>query len=343
MDDRYTCIFGVIASESEYYNEMKKIWMDNVCIFNKKNKNKRVIVYFLYGNREKSEGNYYKIKKSNDDIYDLYGNCEESCETMIKKSIMFFEEVVRIYPEVQADGMTYIIRSNLSTLFNFEKHYDELNKINKDIIEYKREFKREPYFFGGTFVDSFDISNILFSGTNLMFNILSLKLIIKDRDSLIEVKLNDDVVISTFLVGNFASRLLLRDIKRLDIVEGMTRYKSCEIYDNSISCFRFKTSDRNRDVQIMKKLLDKMYLKDFKNEIFVNQIILENENVSNFLIIQDEENSDTYADKCFYIYADKCDSNEIKGKKQDLKKKLIIIIFIGLIILYLYYYLKQNN
>ncbi len=99
---------------------------------------------------------------------------------------------------------------------------------------------------------------------------------------------------------NYIDNIISKDVKRLDIVTTFIRYKSCYCFDNTMSCFRFKNVNRQEDIEMMKKLVDEMYLPNFENKNFV-KYIYSKYNVSLSIIEQDVTYAKTCAKKCFIL------------------------------------------
>jgi len=232
-------IIGVIASESEEYNLMKKNWEMNA-----DNCNSDIEVYFLYGdkNLEKS----YNIEKNTKNTYNFYSKCEETFNNLLYKTISFFEWVLLNKQNCM------VIRSNLSTLFKL----DDIFSLYKDFYKYK-------YFFGGTFIGETEKYNIIFSGTNLTFSIETLKLILDYKNELLKIKKNDDVVLSEFICKNYYNIHQFYNLKRLDFTD-IILFQFSELQNiDDILCYRFKSNNRIKDNKLMKEILKKSFDQNF--------------------------------------------------------------------------------
>lgn len=224
-------IVGVIASESYEYDMMKKNWEKNV-----DNCDNDIEVYFLYADEKLSEP--YKIEKNSIKSYNFYIKCEEIFENLLRKTIVFFEWVTN------NKNKCMILRSNLSTLFKL----DEIFMLYKDLYKYK-------YFFGGTFVESYLELDTIFSGTNLTFSMDTLKLIVDNKNFLLKVKQNDDVVLSRYIFQNYYRTHYFYNIKRIDFTDKLlfqyTKFNEIE----KVLCYRFKSFSRIKDSQLMTSIL----------------------------------------------------------------------------------------
>lgn len=234
-------IIGVIASESYEYDIMKQNWEDNV-----DNCNNDIEVYFLYADEKLTEP--YKIERNSKKSYKFYIKCEEIFENLLLKTITFFEWVTNNKKNCM------ILRSNLSTLFKL----DDLFVLYKTFYAYK-------YFFGGTFVESYLALDTIFSGTNLTFSIDTLKLIVDNKNVLLKVKQNDDVVLSRYIFQNYYRIHYFYNIKRIDFTDKLLfQYTKFNEIKN-VLCYRFKSSSRIEDSKLMRKIV--------KNNFNINYIL----------------------------------------------------------------------
>jgi hypothetical protein len=238
-------VIGVISSRNLEYDSFKDIWIQNVIQYNRSNRNK-IDVYFLYCHRlDKS----YDILQIDKHIYDFFCNDDETFQNILKKTVVFFQYICQT-------EFDFLIRSNASTLFEFNKlFYWMHNKPNK-------------LFFAGTYNIYRRNDNILLlSGTNLTFS--------KDTVCLIASNMNvnmyneeiDDVAISLFM----SKYDVIRDnIKRLDFTDTII-YNRCKKYDPDIFCFRFKSSNRQEDISIMYNVLNILYIPNYSLISFIKK------------------------------------------------------------------------
>lgn len=232
-------IVGILASHNEIYDEFKKIWIENIKTITK---NDNFSFYFIYG----GENEYIN---DNGKWIDLYYNIQETIPNMLRKSCRFFEYVNNKY-----DGDFYILRTNLSTLFDFEKLYKWITKLPTN------------YFFGGSLIDGYSGSLTKISGTNMIFSTEILKFLIKNQDRFIYNQ-NEDVVLSHMIILNLYPFLRFKTIKRLDFLKDSTiMYHRCslntQLYD--FFCYRFKSDDRKSDIENMRYILYNNNLDKFK-------------------------------------------------------------------------------
>ncbi len=252
-------IIGVIASESYEYDMMKRNWEDNV-----DNCSSNIEVYFLYADINLNTD--YKIENNTKNSFNFYIKCEEIFENLLYKTIAFFYWVT-IHKQ-----NCMVLRSNLSTLFKL----DDLFVLYKDFYKYQ-------YFFGGTFVESYLGLDTMFSGTNLTFSMDTLKLIVDNKDVLLNVKQNDDVVLSRYIFQNYYRIHYFYNIKRIDFTDKLLfQYAKFNEIKN-VLCYRFKSSSRIKDSKLMRKILKN----NFNINYISDQIIF---NYFNYLLINFDYN-----------------------------------------------------
>jgi hypothetical protein len=159
----------------------------------------------------------------------------------------------------------YFIRTNITTLFDFDALISWLTTKPRD------------YFFAGTLINNIDIS-ISFSGTNLVMTRDVCLYLIKHHDKLLPdiIEIGDDIAISHVITMGLYPVLKLQNILRVDFVElnqyntgKIVLYQKCEMLDENIFCFRFKTLDRQFDIDLMKKTSHLINSKNFILSILV--------------------------------------------------------------------------
>lgn len=96
-------IISVITSQG--YETMKDIWIHNFSLHAPNN----MELYFIYGKNDKYQNT---VKRVMGDIYDFYGNHEESFSNICKKTLDFFEFINDKHDEY------VLLRTNVSTMFN---------------------------------------------------------------------------------------------------------------------------------------------------------------------------------------------------------------------------------
>jgi hypothetical protein len=107
--------------------------------------------------------------------------------------------------------------------------------------------------------------------------------LIKHNDKLLPeiIEIGDDIAISHVITMGLHSVLKLQSVLRLDFVElnqyntgKIVLYQKCELFDEKIFCFRFKTSDRQFDIDLMQKVSHFINSKNFILSIFVRCLSL---------------------------------------------------------------------
>lgn len=293
------CIIGVISSAGYGYESMKEIWFENVNEFNKSNENDKIYLFYLEGYKtydmfleDKLENINYSIEQiSNNNIYKFKIECKEIFENLLKKSLVFFNHIEKFCSEKYKDEYTFVIRSNLSTLFNFNKLFRTLKNINTKMLE-----SNNTHFMGGSIINSYHPIYSGYSGTNISFTINTLqKILIKSELLLSRYKDPDDLLLSAIIFQNYKENLLTMDYKLICFLEDMILFKSINnINDDSIFCYRFKTNNREDDSKLMKILLDKIYKKDFNLLNFINEYKNNRQ-----IATQNSEYANNYSLNCF--------------------------------------------
>jgi hypothetical protein len=257
------CVIGVISSEGAAYQSMKDTWTKNASTFNESTSHDVIELYFIEA-EQRSDTQLYTIDKMQDDVYLFRANCKETFKNILKKSIIFFKHMSQS-DTMNAEGQfTFVMRSNLSTLIDFKKLFKSLHET--DAALHKQEWE---YFLGGSIIDKYCALRTYFSGTNLTFTIPVLKHIVKSYKEILDNEEDgDDIVLSAWVMG-LHKTLLMRDYKRLDFCEDIT-FNSCDSFDESIFCFRYKTEDRTKDAELMAQHYSIMYKNMTLKEQFIH-------------------------------------------------------------------------
>lgn len=236
-------ILGVIASNELHYSEMKKVWIMNVL----SNYQVDTIVYFIYGDKDIKET---KVDKIGNGLYDIYVECEEKYDNILLKTILFYEYIKDNYDKY------IVLRTNISTLFEMAL----LKRYMQHIKEYK-------YFIGGTFIHGYMGIDTWISGTNLCITSELVKIILENKYKLLNIKKNDDVVISEFLMYNMDKDWVIWNNRRIDFVDDII-FQYCNVETSmNVFCYRFKSFNRWEDV----KLMHKMYINEFDIFKIINE------------------------------------------------------------------------
>jgi len=258
------CVIGVISSRGDGFESMKETWMKNVERFNASRQGNLVELYFIEG-EQRNDTELYHVEELLPNIHLFRANCEETFKNILKKSILFFKHISEIDHKEEPKELTFAIRSNLSTLFDFEKLFKYLYEVNTAL-----HIKEWEHFIGGSIIDKYCALQTFFSGTNLTFSMPAVKLLVQNyREIVKNTKDGDDIVMSAWLVNMCHKSLLMRDMRRLDFCKEVT-FNSCDSFDNSLFCYRFKTDNRKEDAILMSNCSKLLYTGLSVKEQFVD-------------------------------------------------------------------------
>jgi hypothetical protein len=283
------CIIGVISSPGTGYDDMKNIWFENVNEFNKRSDKDKVYLFFLEGHKRHDRTQYAIEQISENHIYKFKANCEEKFENLLRKTLIFFQYVKEFHNEKIDDEYTFVIRSNLSTLFNLERVFKMFKEINNKMIESKSDL-----FIGGSIIDNYYELKTCYSGTNITMSLPIVKIVASNAKNVMETAKEDDIALSRWTIENNRGNLLSQDIMRVDFIEEVLLNSINKIDDEKIFCYRFKTKNREDDSKLMKTLLEKVYDKEFK----LVKFILENKGERN-VCAKNIEYAESFAKECF--------------------------------------------
>jgi hypothetical protein len=257
------CIVGVISSEGPGFQTMKEVWKKNVSTFNNCGSGDSVELYFLEG-KQRNDNDLYHVEEIEENIYSFQANCKETFENILRKSIIFFKHVAEFDTLNEKGEFTFVMRSNLSTLFDFHKLFNYLYEVNSCLHTNKRE-----HFIGGSIIDKYCSLQTYFSGTNITLSIPVIRVLIQYyKRMILDTIAGDDVVLSGYAIKLCFDKLVMRDIPRMDFCGEIT-FNSCGPFDNSVFCYRFKSSDRSQDSTLMNNFLENMNsIKDLKELFF---------------------------------------------------------------------------
>jgi hypothetical protein len=258
-------IMGILASSGDAYVKFKEIIVNHITKFKKSANGVLIDFYFLYS--ENDVPNYTPeelARRANPRIYfDYYSHVIQTDGLMasfVTRTMSFLNHI-----RDQDIHYDYFIRTNITTLFDFDALISWL------------ETKPRDYFFAGTLINNIDVS-ISFSGTNLVMTRDVCLYLIKHHDKLLPdiIEIGDDIAISHVITMGLYPVLKLQNILRVDFVElnqyntgKIVLYQKCEMLDENIFCFRFKTSDRQFDIDLMKKTSHLINSKNFILSILV--------------------------------------------------------------------------
>ncbi len=232
----------VLYSDSIVYNDMYIITNNHY----KKYKNVDTIYYTF---SDKIEEQYYHDTDKNI----LYIKGEESyIPGVLQKTIKAFQYV--LYLNLNKD-YDYIVRTNISTIVNFDK-------LNKKLIE-------NSFDYGGLLYNCIQIKyrdencGIIddrykglkyASGTCIICSKKLLEHIIKN-DHLIDYSVMDDISIGDF-VRKYEKIFKIKLYNEKFIFTTLDNFKNINVQDYIL--FRNKTNDRNKDIEIMDYIVKKL-------------------------------------------------------------------------------------
>ena len=226
----------VIVDDSDISAQFEKEWIRNV---DKEYSNLTIDLFFIHA-----------IKTTCNNAYTITPQCinvnlEETFDNIIKKTCIAFEYVLQTFPK-----NTFVLRSNMSTLFDFHK-FPRLPDNTTNLL------------FAGSFIGESFKNNLLISGTNILMSFDTLEVMHHELHKLLNtnyIKKNEDVMMSEIMQKRTFNTF---NIPRIDFVQDQIIYHKTYKYDDNVYCFRFKSNDRKHDIALYKKLVD--YLKDSKS------------------------------------------------------------------------------
>jgi hypothetical protein len=240
-------IFGILASNND--NLLKESWVKSIKNFKNTDNKNLIDFFFLYSENTINELTNQDIQNRTDQhgnrlFYDYYSETKDETDTssFVTRSISILKHL-----DQSQDGLpTYFIRTDITTLFDFNKMTTWL------------EDKPTELFFGGSIVNSIQPNNFFLSGTNLILSKDISKFLIQNQDIITQelADKSDDLAISNAIIKNVNVNLC--SVKRIDFLCNETskfiNYHKCVPYDKNIFCFRFKTLDKPFDISLMDKL-----------------------------------------------------------------------------------------
>jgi hypothetical protein len=264
-------IFGILASSQESYNDFKNIWVKNIQRFKLTCYKNCIDFYFIYSEKNVDKDGIEIDSSQN--FYNYYYKYDESqslMDSLLYRSISLME-----YLSTNNILGDFFIRTNISTFFDLQKLLKWSESIPKTNL------------FAGTLVSIMNSILTHLSGTNLTlsrdvveFVILNKQYIInecdinKDKEA---VLLGDDSRISSLIIENTDIHILL--IKRLDLINlDYENHPVCMLLQNAenlenLFCYRFKTLDRNFDIQSMNDLYDAIHYEDFNIKYYIEKVL----------------------------------------------------------------------
>ena len=229
-------IIGVIIGEgNDIYDKMREVWIYNILM----NASDDMELYFIYGSKEGKS-----VERVVGDVYNFYGKKEELFGNIISKTLDFMEYIDNKYDDYM------LVRSNVSTLFNLMllRYYMNAMSIYR-------------LCFGGTIagIRIKDINYGIISGTNMCISRDIVKKCIANRYMIDNSSFCDDVLLSRYILNDVRREencIILCNMGRIDFVENnIMELQHCNSGYN-VCCFRFKSDNREKDVERMYELLN---------------------------------------------------------------------------------------
>lgn len=214
----------IISSDTEpVYAEHRKIWLSYM------NSNPQIKCYFI----QYKDGD----QTLEDNMFWLSG--KESFDNIIKKTIDSFDFFIK------NDSYDFIIRTNMSTLWNFKALIAHLNTLPRQRV-YNGQMLRHQY--------NNDMKYI--AGTGIILSQDVAKLLIENRELVESIKIIDDVDIGFALkkLGiqhSEGNRIQIRD---REMYNNFT-------YNSKEYQYRIKWNDRSRffeEIEVMQKIFKKI-------------------------------------------------------------------------------------
>lgn len=231
----------VLYSNDNQYNEMYKLTRKYYKLFEPNVKT----IYYRFN--DKIINNY----ELNDDILEIKGK-ESYIPGILDKTIKAFEYINKNY------DYDYIIRSNISTIINFNLLQEKLNSNNIEyggILKWKLEWLDKQA--GITNNELF--GTIYASGTGIILSNKSINLLLNNKDK-INYNIIDDVSIGSFFHINYKNIKVISFDKQFLFVPDLNGNESKLIEflksKPNIIAYRNRNNDRKIDVKQMEIIIN---------------------------------------------------------------------------------------
>ena len=270
----------IISSFNIIYDKMKLIQIKNINNFmSNKLENFNIRFIFVYNSIEICKKLDFIFEKQ-DNYYNLYINDKENFENIINKTWFYFKEIYN-------DNIDFLLKTNLSTLFDFDKLFSwytniYINNINNKILCGTILKNAEKMFISGTnMIISKNILLLLKKNVNKFIN--NSEYYSKKIEN-IYTNIEDESISNIIL--SFKNITLI-NIPRIDFVNNLGDNKNFFYINsfhkndiiNNIFCYRCKdVLNRNNDILNMKKIILKIQYNLY------NQFLIYNEDILNYII-----------------------------------------------------------
>lgn len=276
--------FAILASSNDNYDDFKKIWIKNIEHLKSSAYKNCIDFYFIYSELNNLENLDNLIKLNNGDIiqidssgdfynyYYKYDRQQSLMDSLLYRSISLMEYLKT--NEILGD---FFIRTNLTTFFDLYS-----------LLKWSQSIPRTN-LFAGTLLSKINSMYTHLSGTNLTLSRDVVEFVILNKAHILDesminkeiepVLIGDDARISSLVIENTNVHMLL--IKRLDLIEISyedTYFPPCIILQNAenldnVFCYRFKTMNRDADVQSMNQLYDTIYSNNFNLKYYIENVL----------------------------------------------------------------------
>lgn len=258
-------IVSLVASNSEIFDQFKAIWVNYIIKIKELYPNLDISFYFLYSEVNVRKDNiishFTQDKKLlycdfyDEDIIGENDRIRYISKSMFKRTLVFFNY---LKDNNLLNDNTYVLRTNLTTLFDFNKLMNWLSNKPRNLFiggSFNGGYKDIYTSLSGTnMIMSYDIINYL---TDVPYNIAYLN------------EFSEDEIMSSLIIQYLSVYII--NIKRLDLIEmnaipnlnipyikPTVSYHKCHINDESIFSFRFCTYNRIIDIDCMNILANEI-------------------------------------------------------------------------------------
>jgi len=234
----------VLYSPNDEYIDMYKLTNE----YYKKYKNVDTL-YYHFDNFNDKDNNSYKYDKDNNIL--LIKGKENYLPGILDKTIKAFKYVEEL-EKTKGYKYDYIVRSNISTIIDFDKLNDELIRNPIDYGGGIRLMISKGWRDGPGGIDNDRYEGVQYaSGTSIIVSRNLLDKMLK-KNNLIDYTVIDDVSIGDFISKNFPEY-------KLHTYDNYFLYTNENIIGSNISnyiFFRNRNNDRKTDVKLMKYIID---------------------------------------------------------------------------------------
>lgn len=262
-------IVSLVASNSDTFDQFKAIWVNYIIKIKELYPNLDISFYFLYSEVNVRKDNiishftqdYKLVSKTkvnfssplycdfyDEDITGENDRIRYISKSMFKRTLLFFKY---LKDTNLLNNDTYVLRTNLTTLFDFNKLMNWLSNKPRNL------------FIGGSFNGGYQENNTSLSGTNMIMSSDVINYLTNVPYNIEYLnQFSEDEIMSSLVIQHLSVYII--NIKRLDLIEisaipnlnipyikPTICYHKCHINDESIFSFRFCTHNRLIDIDCM--------------------------------------------------------------------------------------------